>query len=201
MKLFHYHFWTDKVEETEQFYRKLGFTVIGRHAMGKGTIVTYHPPLDWNDFREESPLFRIIEVGNGEVRITFGAGKASLFDHIGFLVNADELHKLCNRAEVLGWKVARGERRTFIHTPYRFKLELQLRHDLVQETDIALRAVTLEVNDDEVEQQLRRLFNGELPAVNITKGERVHLKEVHFQGLSVQENDPNGVKLKGEEAE
>lgn len=86
MNIFHYHHWTNLLEETENFYVQHGFDVRGRYAKGKKGIENYHPLLKWEDFRDESPLFRIIEVRKGKVNVTFGFGEKPIFDHIGFLV-------------------------------------------------------------------------------------------------------------------
>lgn len=50
MQLFHYHYWTPFVEETEQAYTSLGFEVKGRFAK-EGS---FPPPQTWDDFREEA---------------------------------------------------------------------------------------------------------------------------------------------------
>ncbi|BBP87110.1 hypothetical protein BsIDN1_07280 [Bacillus safensis] len=75
MQLFHYHYWTPFVEETEQTYRSLGFEVKGRFTKDGA----YHPPLKWDDFREEQPTFRIIEMRKGQINITFGYSKKKSF--------------------------------------------------------------------------------------------------------------------------
>ncbi len=63
----------------------------------------------------------------GQVNITFGQGKRDRFDHIGFLVDDREHNEVLKNAALLGWRVDEGERRTFISTPWRFRVELQRR--------------------------------------------------------------------------
>lgn len=70
-------------------------------------------------------MFRIVEVRKGIVNITFGFVKRVMFDHIGFLVSNEEKFKICKQTQLLNLHVEEGERRTFIITPYIFRIELQ----------------------------------------------------------------------------
>lgn len=81
MQLFHYHYWTPFVEETEQAYRSLGFEVKARFTKDG----SFHPPLTWDDFREEQPTFRIVEMRKGQINITFGYSKKSFLITLAFL--------------------------------------------------------------------------------------------------------------------
>lgn len=132
MKCFHYHWWTDKVEEMEAWYRGIGFETRQRIGRANGTMREFNPPLEWEDFREENVQFRIIEMVQGQVNITFGQGKRDRFDHIGFLMDDLEHDEVLKNAALLGWRVDEGERRTFISTPWRFRVELQRRKEAVR---------------------------------------------------------------------
>lgn len=132
MKCFHYHWWTDKVEEMEAWYRGIGFETRQRIGRVNGAMREFNPPLEWEDFREENVQFRIIEMVQGQVNITFGQGKRDRFDHIGFLVDDREHNEVLKNAALLGWRVDEGERRTFISTPWRFRVELQRRKEAVR---------------------------------------------------------------------
>ncbi|MDX5486552.1 hypothetical protein [Bacillus pumilus] len=46
----------------------LGFEVKARFTKDG----SFHPPLIWDDFREEQPTFRIVEMRKGQINITFG---------------------------------------------------------------------------------------------------------------------------------
>ncbi|MFD2045422.1 hypothetical protein ACFSTA_17190 [Ornithinibacillus salinisoli] len=133
MQLFHYHWWTNKVEELENFYANRGFEVSQRVGRYKGEMQTFNSPLTWEDFREETIFFRIIEMRKGQINVTFGNGKTDRFDHIGFLVDSLEYMEIVKRAVVHGLLVSEGERRTFISTPWKFRIELQQRNDAVTE--------------------------------------------------------------------
>ncbi|GLI85088.1 hypothetical protein ANABIO32_28090 [Rossellomorea marisflavi] len=131
MKCFHYHWWTDKVEEMEAWYRGIGFETRQRIGRANGEMREFNPPLEWEDFRQDDVQFRIIEMVQGRMNITFGQGKRDRFDHIGFLVDELEHDEVLKNAAHLGWRVDEGERRTFISTPWRFRVELQRRKEAV----------------------------------------------------------------------
>ncbi|CAL8901622.1 hypothetical protein BPJM79_50126 [Bacillus pumilus] len=46
----------------------LGFEVKARFTKDG----SFHPPLIWDDVREEQPTFRIVEMRKGQMNITFG---------------------------------------------------------------------------------------------------------------------------------
>lgn len=133
MQLFHYHWWTPKVEEMEKAYHDLGFETVQRVGRLNGEMQTFNPPMEWEDFREKDITFRIIEMVKGQTNITFGHGKRDVFDHIGFLVSEEEYVEVIRRAEHLKWRIREGERRTFIMTPWKWRVELQKRRDVVKD--------------------------------------------------------------------
>ena len=133
MQLFHYHWWTPKVEEMERAYHDLGFETVQRVGRVNGEMQTFNPPKQWEDFKGKDITFRIVEMVKGQSNITFGYGKRDQFDHIGILVDEEEYVEVIRRAEELMWRVSEGERRTFILTPWKFRIELQKRKDVVKE--------------------------------------------------------------------
>ncbi|TDL82443.1 hypothetical protein [Peribacillus frigoritolerans] len=133
MNLFHYHWWTDKAEEMENFYGELGFKVTLRVGRYQDKFEAFNPPLQWNDFRHKDIKFRIIEMVKGQTNITFGNGSRDIFDHFGFIVDSAEYDQIINRANNQGWKVNEDVRRTFISTPWKVKVEVQKRREVVQE--------------------------------------------------------------------
>jgi hypothetical protein len=146
-QLFHYHWWTDKVEEVETFYSNLGFKVTLRIGKVNGDIKTFNPPLTWDDFRQENIIFRIIEMRKGKTNITFGNGKKDLFDHIGLLVSQEQYKTIIQRAQQMNWKINEGERRTFIVTPWKFRIELQRHQDVVaEENDMLIKRMTISMH-------------------------------------------------------
>ncbi|MCP3740299.1 hypothetical protein [Rossellomorea sp. BNER] len=199
--LFHYHYWTPYLEETEKFYEKQGFKVYQRIGKYQGEFHSFDPPLDWNDFRNKEILFRIIEMKKGLVNITFGMGKRVKFDHIGFLVSKGEHDQVCKKAEALNWEVKINERRTFITTPYGFLVELQTHKDVVDLKRLAsIKRLKIMTKRKGLEDDLITLFGTPLGSIASSVGEKMGLEEVVIEGLfDSKAIDPNGVTLLKEE--
>ena len=196
--LFHYHFWTPNLEETEKFYVENGFHVTLRLGRYEGEFQKFNPPLNWDDFREHNILFRIIEVRKGAINITFGYGKRVIFDHIGFLVSEEKQKLICDNAEKMDWPVDRGDRRTFITTPYKFRIELQTHKDAVDSLteNISLKELKLETKTQGLENDLLTLFGEPVTSIHSVAGDSVTIKEAVIEGLSLDGLfDPNGVKF------
>ncbi|WLR57342.1 hypothetical protein LC048_11055 [Mesobacillus subterraneus] len=195
--LFHYHFWTPHLEETEKFYVENGFRVTLRLGKHEGEFQSFNPPLNWDDFRQHTILFRIIEVRKGAINLTFGYGKRVMFDHIGFLVSEEKLNRICDYAEKMNWPVDRGDRRTFITTPYKFRIELQANMDAIDSLSekISLKSLKVETNKPGLENDLLALFGQPVPSIHNILGEAVTIKEAVMEGMQDILIDPNGVKI------
>ncbi|MBY6036916.1 hypothetical protein KUV80_09635 [Fictibacillus nanhaiensis] len=195
--LFHYHFWTPYVEETEKFYKDHGFRVSLRIGKCEGEFQPFNPPLTWDDFREKNILFRIIEVRKGKVNITFGYGKKPMFDHIGLLVSIEEHNKICDNAKKMKWEVKVAERRTFITTPYKFRIELQTHSDVIDTTtDITeIEELKMVTKIKGLEDDLSILFSQPVKTISSEVGDEVTIKEAVIRGLSPIKVDPNGVRI------
>ncbi|MFD3450212.1 hypothetical protein ACFDTO_37165 [Microbacteriaceae bacterium 4G12] len=202
--LFHYHFWTPFVEETETFYTNHGFHVSQRIGKYDGEFQKFNPPLTWDDFREKNILFRIIELKKGNINITLGYGKKIMFDHIGFLVSQQIHNEVCENAKKMNWEISIGERRTFIHTPYGFRIELQVNPDAIETLgDMeAIEKLKLETKRSSLEKDLEALFCKPIHSILSTVGDTVTIKEAVLKGFSpTNAIDPNGVKIIGSETE
>lgn len=196
--LFHYHFWTPYIEETERFYVDNGFRIFQRIGKYQGDFQNFDPPLNWDDFRKKDILFRIIEARKGTINITFGYGKKIIFDHIGFLVSETALKVICKNADKLNWSVDKGERRTFITTPYNFRIELQTNKDIVDSIidNIKINELKLETKIEGLENDLFSLFGKPVDTIKSVMGETVTIREAVIKGFSTKQlEDPNGVKI------
>ncbi|WP_141603819.1 hypothetical protein [Terrilactibacillus laevilacticus] len=196
--LFHYHFWTPYVEETEQFYIENGFRVSQRIGRYEGEYQEFNPPLDWKDFRDKEILFRIIEVRKGAINITFGYGKKVKFDHIGFLVSENDHEKIISNAQNMNWKVNVKERRTFIGTPYGFRIELQRNKDAIDQTNSPIRLTKLKIATQsfELDRNLTRLFGQPIEGIKSIMGGKVTIRDAEMTHIPLINNiDPNGVKI------
>ncbi|WP_251551095.1 hypothetical protein [Neobacillus muris] len=196
--LFHYHFWTPFVEETEKFYVDHGFRISQRIGKYQGDFQTFNPPLKWDDFREKKILFRIIEARKGAINITFGYGKRISFDHIGFLVSKTEQSEICENAAKMNWVVDQGERRTFIATPYHFRIELQTNKDAVDSltAPINIQELLLTTKSTGLEKDLSLLFGHPVHTIKSVVGDVVTIKEAVFNDSFAEDLvDPNGVRI------
>ncbi|MBC6973158.1 hypothetical protein H9I32_12455 [Bacillus sp. Xin] len=196
--LFHYHFWTPHLEEMENFYKKCGFRISTRIGKYNGEFQQFDPPLTWDDFRDKQILFRIIEARKGKINITFGYGKKVSFDHIGFLVSKEECETICKQAEKLHWKVDVGERRTFILTPYGFRIELQTHLDVIDYGGSIdeLQKVIMATKQTGLERDLSFLFRKEINSIETVRGNKTTLKHVYLRSFYLRkQTDPNGVEI------
>jgi len=196
--LFHYHFWTPYVEETEKFYLENGFRISQRIGKYNGDFQAFNPPLTWDDFREKKILFRIIEARKGAVNITFGFGKKIMFDHIGFLVSEEEQGDICENAAKMNWEVDKGERRTFIATPYNFRIELQTNEDAVDSFNqqVKIKELKLTTKKAGLESDLFSLFGNSAYNISSEVGDVVTIQQAVIKNLiSSPIADPNGVEI------
>lgn len=200
--LFHYHFWTPYLEETEKFYIEGGFRISLRTGKLKGEYQTFNPPLGWDDFRDEDITFRIIEARKGAINITFGFGKKVMFDHIGFLLDPNEIDEICKKAKEMDWKVSSNNRRTFIGTPYGFRIELQSNVDAIDGTpEIAkIEDLELSIKDGDFEKNLSQLFNKPTDNIHSIIGETSTINKAVMRGILISNKiDPNGVNVVGKD--
>ncbi|MCF6137467.1 hypothetical protein [Pseudalkalibacillus berkeleyi] len=195
--LFHYHYWTPFLEETERYYESQGFEVYQRLGKFEGNFQSFDPPLSWDDFREKGILFRIIEMRKGNVNITFGYGKKVMFDHIGLIKTDKEHDQICRKVDAIGWDVNIGERRTFISTPYGFRVELQTHPDVLEASDLTIiENMKVQTKEMELDDTFYKIFSLNPDVLESKKGAIPSITNVRMTGIKVQNSkDPNGVWL------
>ncbi|GGD14660.1 hypothetical protein [Pontibacillus salipaludis] len=214
MQLFHYHWWTPQLEEMENFYKELGFATTLRVGNYQGEMQSFNPPLEWDDFRDREVTFRIIEMVKGQTNITFGYGKRNRFDHVGILVDEEEYREIIHNAENLNLNINEGERRTFISTPWKFRIELQTRREVVEEEETTIihtmelgvafdkghpqllaDLLNLQLLEDD-ERNLVKVGNGQWN-INVHSESHSRLNGVHFIKDTFECSDPVGTTLVG----
>ena len=101
-----------------------------------------------------------------------------MFDHIGFFVSEIEQMKICENANKLNWKVDKGERRTFIATPYNFRIELQTNKDVVDSLNhqVKIQELKLETKKAGLESDLFALFGNSAYNISSGVGDEVTIK-------------------------
>ncbi|MFQ3544523.1 hypothetical protein Q7A53_10570 [Halobacillus rhizosphaerae] len=157
--------------------------------------------------------FRIIEMVNGQTNLTFGHGTQDRFDHIGILLRETEYKRIVENAEALNWKVSEGERRTFISTPWRFRIELQIRTEVVSDQNhTQIKAMEMDLPFQENPESIARLLGLTIVEQDEEKVEMGNkdwklvfcnknnscLSSVYFTKCNIHAIDPVGTKLVGE---
>ena len=144
--LFHLHFNTPNVSEAADRLSEAGVPLQRRFGSvrGEGTSLTpeEEPP---DDFRLKLQVHEY-----GAVNITLAPGQRPHFDHLGLAVS--DLEGTMDRVKEHGWSVRSNERRTFVMTPWQFRVELHPETgDVVRELgdsgEAHLEDVSLQVPD------------------------------------------------------
>lgn len=139
-------------------------------------------------------------------------GKRNQFDHIGFLVDHDEYKRILSNARQRGWKINEGDRRTFVATPWKFRIELQKRKNTVTNDEdmyIKRMSITLPFHQESPEV-LAELFDakairehpehikvmGDEWCLSFSHAEDLRLHSIEFDSQhSFQQVDPVGTIL------
>lgn len=90
----------------------------------------------------------------------------------------DEYDQLLVQAQKRNWAIQTGERRTFLSTPMRLRLELQRRTDVIETGEEAIAEMTIAVPDLTHTPAVDQLLDGLTQPIHWKKGERLSLLEV-----------------------
>lgn len=168
--LFHLHFNTPDVEGAAERLAQEGVSLRRRFGSTRGEGVSLGPG-------EEIPeefRFKLQVHQRGYVNITLAPGQRQRFDHLGLIV--EDFESVLERAESLGWSVRRTERRTFIMTPWGFRVEVHpvdgdAAAELGDFEEAHIEEATLRLSDvDAVRQGFDDVF-GDIPQLLIERGE------------------------------
>ncbi|WP_139207370.1 hypothetical protein [Halobacillus dabanensis] len=196
----------------EEFYNQLGFETKLRVGKYNGEMQAFDPPLEWEDFRDREIIFRIVEVVKGQTNITFGHGNRGIFDHIGVLVNETEYRQIIDKAKKEKLRINEGDRRTFISTPWKFRIELQRRKDVVTDKDHTIIhtmdiGLPFDVNPEFLASLLdlkiiqqddsHVKMGNERWNINFYNEKHTRLNSVYFSKDEFHTVDPVGIKLIG----
>lgn len=168
--LFHLHFNTPDVEGAAERLAQIGINLRQRFGSIHGEGVSLSPG-------EEIPeefRFKLQVHQRGYVNITLASGQRHRFDHLGLIV--EDFESILDRAESSGWSVRQNERRTFIMTPWGFRVEVHpLDGDAAAELgdfkEAHIEDAILCLSDgDAVRQEFDDVF-GDIPQLQIERGE------------------------------
>ena len=168
--LFHLHFNTPNISEAATRLSEAGLPLQRRFGSvrGEGTSLTpeEHTP---DDFRLKLQVHQY-----GAVNITLAPGQRPHFDHLGLAVSA--LKDTMDRVKGHGWSVRSNERRTFVMTPWQFRVELHpetgaVVRELGDYSDAHLEGVSLQVPGSNAAREAFNEIFHPLSELNIEAGE------------------------------
>ncbi|ELZ06924.1 hypothetical protein [Natrialba aegyptia] len=121
--LFHLHFNTPDVESAAERLEREGLPCTRRFGTVRGENRSFGPEDDVPDeFRFKLQVHR-----RGNVDITLAPGKRPRIDHLG--LRSSDFDGALERARARGSSVRQNSRRTFVMTPWTFRMELHPRAD------------------------------------------------------------------------
>ncbi|MFH5798951.1 hypothetical protein [Haladaptatus sp. CMAA 1911] len=184
-RLFHLHFNTPDVSHAETELAANGLPPYRRFGRGDGE---FHA-LDASDPVPDGFRLRLQNAQRGYVNVTIAPGRRPHFDHLGLCTS--DFEAICNRADDAGWSVRdRDGRRTFVMTPWRFRVELHpdgsdVEADLGSWEELRFERVELDVPDSDAEDEFRSVF-GDVPELVFQHADDddVHVPRFELSGSS-----------------
>lgn len=182
-RLFHLHFNTPDVNRAETELDAHGLPPYRRFGQVDGE---FHA-LDAADPIPDDFRLRLQNAQRGYVNVTIAPGRKPHFDHLGLCTTAFD--EICDRAVEADWSVRdRDGRRTFVMTPWGFRVELHpdgsdVETDLGAWDDTRFERVELTVPDPDADEQFRRVF-GDVPGLVFREGDEVRVPAFELGGAA-----------------
>ncbi|MCO8246064.1 MULTISPECIES: hypothetical protein [unclassified Haladaptatus] len=182
-RLFHLHFNTPDVSRAETELDANGLPPYRRFGQVDGE---FHA-LDATDPIPDDFRLRLQNAQRGYVNVTIAPGRKPHFDHLGLCTTAFDA--ICDRAAEADWSVRdRDGRRTFVMTPWGFRVELHpdgsdVETDLGSWDDGHFERVELTVPDANADEQFRRVFGG-VPGLAFREGDEVRVPAFELGGAA-----------------
>ncbi|GAA0197826.1 hypothetical protein ACFFQF_14700 [Haladaptatus pallidirubidus] len=189
-RLFHLHFNTPDVSGAENRLAVRGLPLYRRFGRVDGEFRA----LEADDPVPDEFRLRLQDAERGYANVTLAPGRRPHFDHLGLCTS--EFDAICDRAEDAGWSVRdRDGRRTFVMTPWEFRVELhpdgsEVEIDLGSWDDAHFGTVELvipndnedENNEDETAAHEFAAVFGDVPGLEIRAGEDVWVPRFRLVG-------------------
>ncbi|WP_435154285.1 VOC family protein [Haladaptatus sp. DFWS20] len=184
-RLFHLHFNTPDVSGAEARLADHGLPLYRRFGHIDGE---FHA-LEADDPTPKGFRLRLQNAERGYANITLAPGTCPHFDHLGLCTS--EFDAICDRAEDAGWSIRdRDGRRTFIMTPWRFRVEL---HPNGSDVEAALGSwdkghfervelTTPETDGDEPTNHEFESVFGTVPGLSIRQSDDVQVPRFRLDG-------------------
>lgn len=168
--LFHLHFNTPHVARAADRLNQAGIPLQQRFGSIRGDSASLAP----EDERPDEFRLKLQAHQYGAVNITLAPGQRPHFDHFGLIV--EDAENVLERAESRDWSVRSNERRTFIMTPWQFRIELHPETaEAVTGLDSSDRArledVTLCLPDASTAREAFTDVFGKIPELSVNSGE------------------------------
>lgn len=116
--LFHLHFNTPDIVGAADRLARAGVRLQRRFGSVRGDSIALAP----DDRTPDNFRLKLQVHQYGAVNITLAPGQQPRFDHVG--LHVADIEDICSRAESHGWSVRSNERRTFVMTPWGFRVEI-----------------------------------------------------------------------------
>lgn len=186
--VFHLHYQTPHVSYAASVLAAHGITPTAQFGTVSGESVSLFP----NETPPEDFTLRLQTNRGGTADVTLAPGPRLAFDHFGVVV--EDVSEVVERAAEHGWNVVENERRTFLTTPWGFRIELQdAESEVVSElgdrdtcsfTEISL-SVPVEVRET-VERGIRAIV-GDISNLRIApvRGPKPAVREAFLSGSLV----------------
>lgn len=168
--LFHLHFNTPNVAGAADRLAGAGVQLQRRFGSVRGDSTALEP----SDRKPDGFRLKLQVHQYGAVNITLAPGQQPRFDHFGLQVA--KIEDTLDRAESRGWSVRSNERRTFVMTPWDFRVEIHpVTADVVTELGqpavARLGNVALRLPDaSSARKALTEVF-GTIPELRVESGE------------------------------
>lgn len=164
-RLFHLHYHVPDVDHAERVLAEKGLPLHARFGWVDDEMVALGPA----DEIPEGFRFRLQDSQRGYANVTLTSGKRMQFDHLG--IYTTEFESVIDSAEEAGWNVhGIEEPRTFLITPWKFRIEVHREGDRVEDSlgsweDAHFSEIILTVsNADAVREGLTTVI-GDIPGL------------------------------------
>jgi hypothetical protein len=163
---------TKGVKIMEDFYVKiLGFQVLARYGYVNEEHTRFTPEVSWEELESKGARLRLVELQCGAVNLVLMPSKfqQTKLDHFGIILDEQTFENVFQVAEELDLKSSRSPERSFIATPFGFKIELhpnvQDRYAFSEEDFHQIRITEISLGSqaaDQLSHLLSKLLNVDL---------------------------------------
>ena len=180
--LFHLHFNTPNVDTAAERLDSIGVPLRRQFGSVRGEGAALEP----GESAPDGFRFKLQVHQRGAVNVTVAPGQRPRFDHFGLVV--DDISTVFERSRAREWSVRENPRRSFVMTPWGFRVEVNDRDgevagELGDERDAAIESFTLHVPEG-APSAVTDVF-GDVPALDLREDSGVRAEAFTLVGDSV----------------